>query len=168
MKYTRVEDVKQPLQKGHLYLVPCIVRDAYGKKEYITPVINHPHNDAENGQKEIHYHVDYRFVKLEKEGVIGSVKRGHSKHSFVDRFRPEKGVDGELVYIVLPVINEDFMGITPKAFIKNSKLKHNCIHKGKCPHRGYDLSQVSSKDGVITCPLHGLQFDAETNKLINT
>ena len=55
----------------------------------------------------------------------------------------------------------------PVRFIKNSKLKHKCIHKGKCPHRGYDLSNVDPIDNQIHCPLHGLIFDAETKKIIN-
>jgi nitrite reductase/ring-hydroxylating ferredoxin subunit len=57
--------------------------------------------------------------------------------------------------------------ITPVSLIKNSKLKHNCIHKGKCPHRGYDLSnEIPNENGIITCPLHGLQFDKITKKLL--
>lgn len=31
-----------------------------------------------------------------------------------------------------------------------------------CPHKGADLSCVPVRDGVITCPLHGLRFDAST------
>ena len=42
------------------------------------------------------------------------------------------------------------------------------IHKGKCPHRGFDLSnEIPNKEGIITCPLHNLKFNAETKKLIN-
>lgn len=167
MVYKRVEDMQRPLKKGEFYLVPCLVREEYGKKTVITPVINHPHNDIENGQANVHYHVDYRFVKLENDGDISSVVRKHSKHYFVDRYRLEKGEDGDLGYYVLPVVNEHFLGVTPVELIKNSRLKHKCIHKGKCPHRGYNLSQVLPKNGVITCPLHGLRFNEETKQLIN-
>ena len=38
----------------------------YVKKIDITPVINHPHTDKENGQYHTHYHADYRFIKTEK------------------------------------------------------------------------------------------------------
>jgi len=65
---------------------------------------------------------------------------------------------GEVEYFILPVINESFTGITPSDFISKSKLKHKCIVKGKCPHRGYYLSQVPEHNGMITCPLHGLKF----------
>ena len=61
---------------------------------------------------------------------------------------------------------------TPVGLISRSKLKHKCIYKGKCPHRGYDLSQtISTYDinyggDVKLCPLHGLKFDAETGELL--
>ncbi len=162
----KVEDVKRPLKVGEEFLVPCIVREE-GDRMYITPVINHPHNDKENGQEEVHYHADYRFVKHDKFPAWPQVKREHSKHYFVEHIRPEENIHGKLEYFILPVINEEFDAVTPRALITNTKLKHKCIHKGKCPHRGYDLSQVKAVDGKIVCPLHGLEFDAESGKLLN-
>jgi len=162
----KVEEVKKPLKKGDKYSVPCIVKEEEGKL-FITPVINHPHTDIENGQEEVHYHADYRFIKHLDDGDYPSVINKHSKHYFLHHVRPEKNIHGNLEYFILPVINEDFKGITDKSFIAKSKIKHKCIHKGKCPHRGYDLSQVKSKNGIITCPLHGLKFDSKSNKLVN-
>ena len=37
---------------------------------------------------------------------------------------------------------------------------------GRCPHRGALLKSMPVKDGVITCPNHGLKFDAQTMKCI--
>jgi hypothetical protein len=162
--FEKVENIKRPLRKGERLLVPCLVKE-YFDTIYITPIINHPHNDRENGQEEIHYHTDYRFVKFDKNGAI---KREHSRHCFADEFRPQPIINGDLEYFILPVINEIFFGATAVGLIKKSKLKHKCIHKGKCPHRGYDLSQVRpDEDGIITCPLHGLKFNAETGELLN-
>lgn len=180
INYQKVETIKRPLKLGEKYLVPCIVRkeeyqggfidDGFGymapnykTRTYITPVINHPHSDRENGQNYVHYHVDFRFIKTEN----GRVVNNHSNHFFVESARPQDHIHGEIEYVVLPVVNEQFDGITSVEHIKNSKLKHKCIHKGKCPHRGYDLSQVPSVDGIITCPLHGLKFDSETKVLLN-
>lgn len=112
--------------------------------------------------------MDYRFVRHDNIGNFPKAVNKHSKFYFVDKIRPEIDKDGRLEYLELPVINEHFSGITPVGAITNVKLKHKCIHKGKCPHRGYDLSQVNpDRDGKITCPLHGLQFDALTKKLLN-
>lgn len=176
--YQKVEDIKRPLIKGEVFLVPCITR-IDDNREYIYPVINHPHNDKENGQDHTHYHVDYRFVKCyardrniyDDNGKLMAiippvVINKHSVHIYAKDQRVSLRKEEKIVYIILPVINEDFFSITPIEFIKKSKLKHHCIYKGKCPHRGYDLSQVNPINGIIECPLHGLKFDAKTNKIL--
>lgn len=179
----RVEDIFRPLVKGELLMVPCIVKyeviDDYeyngrtGEFEplyqiYISPVFNLPHSDKNNGQEEIHYHLDYRFIKTigedEQSYDFPTPIKRHSRHVFGHSIRP---LEGRIRYFSLIVIRENFVGITPPKFIKNSKLKHKCIHKGKCPHKRYDLSQVSPKEGVIQCPLHGLKFNSTNKKLIN-
>ncbi len=162
----KVEDVKHPLKKGQTYLVPCIVKEQ-DEILYITPVINHPHNDKENGQYEIHYHADYRFVKHKNDANFPTVVNKHSRHYFVETIRPQEELHGKLEYFILQVVNEEFTGITPVNLISKSKLKHTCIHKGKCPHRGYDLSQVKEHNGKIKCPLHGLEFNTMSGLISN-
>ncbi len=179
----RVDDVSRPIRIGETFLVPCIVRTATNLidwrivngepipnselKYFITPVINHLHNDKENGQTETHYHVDYRFLKHDDNGDFPNVRNKHSKYYFCEYLRPQEKLHGDLKYFIMPVINESFAGITPVNLISKSKLKHKCIHKGKCPHRGYDLSQVKAIDGKITCPLHGLEFNAVSGVVLN-
>lgn len=176
----RVEDIKRPLLKGEKVLVPCLVkRESVLKDEdelwldltnsvtktkmYVLPIINHPHNDMENGQPETHYHLDYRFLKHNNDSDFPTIKNKHSLHVFGSEIRPKQDF-GSLEYFLLAVINEEFKGITPVKMIGKSKLKHNCIHKGKCPHRGYDLSQVKAdRNGIKTCPLHGLKFNKKGN-----
>lgn len=171
-----VFNIKRPLLLGEVFLVPCMVeevKDAWLEKMeilYITPIIYHNHNDIENGQYHEHYHADYRFIKT---GENGSPLTRHSVHKFgrhgsldLPNIRPQRGIHGQIKFIKLPVVNESFSQITHPVFIKNSKLKHKCIYKGKCPHRGYDLSQVKEINGEIICPLHGLRFDALNGKLI--
>ena len=123
--------------------------------EVIVPLIDHPHNDIENGQKEIHYHIDDRYMGSRRASVNG--------FSIVRVALPLK--EGRLEYRMLEKEHDLINTTTPTELIKNSKLKHKCIHKGKCPHRGYDLSSEKAVDGVITCPLHGLKFDKSTGKL---
>lgn len=120
--------------------------------EKVYPLFDHLHNDRENGQPEKHYHVDDRFCGPQ----------------MVDRIRinPEKDV-GFLAWRSLPFLRHATFSSTPIDLIKKSKLKHKCIHKGKCPHRGFDLSGIQPIDGKITCPLHGLEFDTETGVLLN-
>lgn len=127
------------------------------------PLYDHPHSDKENGQVEVHYHQDNRYVPLNfksqsKQSDFLSIKSGRIVLPL------EKGE--RLQYVKCIKISNEHSGITPVSLIKKSKLKHKCIHKGKCPHRGYDLSnETPDEHGVITCPLHGLRFNSH-KKLI--
>lgn len=165
--YDKVENIKRPLKLGEKFMVTCLVKREQDKIIAFTPVIDRPHTDLENGQPEVHYHADYRFILTEEtksnsEGFIVIDERDGFKLS---KPRVEKGIDGEIEYHILPVVSEEHNGLAQQLFIRNSKLKHKCIHKGKCPHRGYDLSQEKAVDGIITCPLHSLKFDAKTGKI---
>lgn len=136
------------------------------KIEYVLPLYNHPHNDIENGQEEIHYHQDTRYDE--------AVKNSSKFSSFRNGRIVLPLLEGEfLAYRELNKVREKEDFTTPIRFINNSKLKHKCIHKGKCPHRGYDLTNVKPlydkeyDKYVIKCPLHGLKFDLTTKELIN-
>jgi hypothetical protein len=178
----KVEQVNRPLKLGEKYLVPCLVsyhfheenideetlwldlepytlNSVYKNTISITPIINHPHSDIENGQKEIHYHKDTRFIDKRKPNY-------KSLYQFSQLPRGEVGKHGRIEYLELPVVSELFDEITPVELIKNSKLKHKCIHNGKCPHRGFKMNQVSPIDGILTCPLHGLKFNYKTKQMI--
>lgn len=166
----KIEDVKDPIV-GEVYLAACYIRRTDRDWRtglpaiYYSPVINHPHTDRENGQNEAHYHTDTRFMYDEKnvETNKANIPKGYEHKSY---FRPEHTEDTEIQYLPLVLTHRISGGTTPSSSIKKSKLAHDCIHNGKCPHRGYDLTNEIPIDGVITCPLHGLRFDAETKKLL--
>jgi len=166
--YEKVENIKRPIELGEKFTVACLVKRDGNKIISFIPVINTPHTDKENGQPETHYHTDYRFV-LTEETMINSYgyfvtdKRDGFKGA--EKARVEEGIDGELEFHILPIVSENHNGLAQRFFIRNSRLKHKCIHKGRCPHRGYDLSQEKSVNGIITCPLHALEFDVESGKI---
>lgn len=163
-----VDRLNKPLVIGENYLVPCIkildpntdwYIDNTGelslKKEFkYIPIINFPHNDVENNQIEVHYHIDDRFTS--DDNTI----------SLVGNLRIQKTKEDILIYKLMECIRVRPNSITPSRFIANSKLKHKCIYKGKCPHRGYDLTNEIPIDGVIICPLHALRFNSKTKQLI--
>ena len=184
----KIDELRSPPIVGKMYLVPCIIEN----KEYdiehmefddgwehirrrkskrvleITPIINHLHNDKENGQPYYHYHTDYRFVVTIKG--TDTPKKLHSSHRFghIIRYNLGNKQKPKIEYHPLKCIRTDNMNITHASLIKRSKLKHDCIFKGKCPHRGYNLSQeVPDSNGVITCPLHGLKFNKD-GRLLDT
>ena len=166
----KIDELKSPPIIGKYYLVPCLkyedlayfkvdgkwIKDEYYLEKvqdytytYYVPIINHPHSDKENGQPEVHYHIDERFTP--KKYSILNVEYNPKriiKHSNI-----------EIEYVVLQCNTNYQSSITPVSFISKSKLKHDCVYKGKCPHRGYDLSQeIPDENGIITCPLHGLKL----------
>ncbi|MEW6306532.1 MAG: nitrite reductase small subunit NirD [Verrucomicrobiota bacterium] len=38
---------------------------------------------------------------------------------------------------------------------------------GRCPHRGGPLGEGWLENGVVSCPLHGWEFDVKTGKSVN-
>lgn len=183
-----IDKLKHPPVVGETYLVPCIIscnepedhqwwiegkRVKYSKnfiEKYIFPIINHLHSDRENGQDYKHYHVDYRFVDLKKDENYLIAKKRHKHHLFAPHSRYDLRKeeiwyreDYKIEYYPLKCYRQEFHGTAGDT--TKSKLKHRCIHKGKCPHRGYDLSQVVPVNGIITCPLHGLKFYADNGEL---
>lgn len=147
----KVEDIKRPLIVGEYLNVLCIIEN-----DRITPVYNHPHNDKENGQPDIHYHMDSRFVyeKQYYSGVsLGNriFKKVGDTRIYLTKFLIFKRIN-------LRVQRTEEIYKTPLSLIKNSKFKCKIINN-KCPHRGYDLSQiVENEEGEIICPLHGLKL----------
>lgn len=145
------------------YPVPCIIWsvetiNGITYTEY-TPVINHPHSDKENGQSEQHYHIDDRFSK------IGDNNKNVYRYRV--ELRPVKTPETVIKTLRLQYIHRVIQSPTHTDRIKHSRLKHDCMKNGKCPHRGMDLTGIKPDiNGVITCPLHSLKFDAKTKQLI--
>lgn len=173
----KVENVNRPLKKGEYFLVPCITEEFNGNL-YITPVYNNPHDDKISGQEKVHYHTDYRFVKTYDEHKPKLFKklsyqrydmplRLKGNHIFASEGpRIELKDYKKLEYFILPVVSEKFKVITNPGLISKG-LENKCIKNGKCPHKGFNLNQVPEVNGVIKCPLHGLEFDSVTKKVIN-
>lgn len=139
MSIERVENLEHPPVIGKIYSVPCVFDTT--SNEYF-PVYNYPHADKENGQPEIHYHIDTRFSE---------------KHPFSVRFATSKSNPRHVSYRDLMCVRNIEVGKTPASFIKNSKLPKVCKNADICPHRGYNLkSIVADAEGFKTCPMHGL------------
>lgn len=158
----RIDLLQEPPKVGSLYLVPVFIEHGNKGRKIIRPLLFPIHSDVENGQKESHYHIDSRFIDWERTAK--------SKHSWTDlnRVNPRDFYGFKIEWHPLRCYSDTVdRGGTHVGHIAKSKIKHPCIYKGKCGHRGYNLEQVIPKDGVITCPLHGLQYDAITKKLIN-
>lgn len=128
-----------------------------GKAVEAIPIIGHLHNDP--GQEAPHYHIDYRYAEewmLKKFGPRIPVPPEISDEVWVSESDME------------PTRLDGYIGTTHPDLVQKSEISCNHLIKGHiCPHRGFDLSTVEPVDGVLTCPLHGLQFCAKTKKLLN-
>lgn len=157
--FQNIEDVKNPII-GNFYKFPCLIHN-----NTFLPVYNHPHSDKENGQIGTHYHMDSRVLHRNKKASNNFLIFNDKK--LLTLKLEIRSKEGEIVYLPLKYYDDIEYLRTDTHFIKNSKLKHNCIHKGKCPHRGYNLENVKPINGVIICPLHSLRFDEKTKKLLD-
>lgn len=142
-------------------LVKCVVKYVTNDLPIVIPLIDHPHSDKENGQPEVHYHIDTKYIGCQNH------LRNYKICTFEDL--DEIRFDLNNIFKTIPLRKRHLHQImsTNPELIKNSKLKHKCIKNGKCPHRGMDLSKNKpNKNGEIICPLHSLKFDAISKKLI--
>lgn len=129
---------------GKEYIVPCMMFS-----EHIIPIIPHIHSDVENGQEEEHYHLDDRFDYI----------KGGSHYPIVCpvRIAPSDYPDHTVEYVPMVAVKKTIETHTPVEMIKESKLNMDNLKNDRCPHRGYDLSNVEpDENGVRRCPMHGL------------
>lgn len=158
----RIDEINRPLIKGEIVRVPCVVSHDGTR---ITPVINHPHNDKENGQNEAHYHADNRFIIVKLNQGVPTYKckpEGAKVFYHCDFYRLVLDGAKSLEWHNFRVVRTEETRPTPVSMIVRSKLKHDYDKNGKCPHRGHDLKQAQCVDGFKTCPLHGLKVKCKT------
>lgn len=181
-----IENLKSPPVIGQIYLVPCVLGKLYNIGPHSIPaqwwpVLRPSHEDSKylpkfrtfwvNGEEidetyyesdpntPHHFHVDPRFTP-ESYYTKWEIDN-QSWHNFVSA---QSEVEWrELVCIREMPVQQLFTGFGEK-FVEDHKDKK--IKCGRCPHKGVILSNTPVKDGVITCPAHGLKFDAETGECV--
>lgn len=191
----RCEPLPDELTVGELYERPCVRGQWVSSRPTWIPVIGTVHQDdgPVNANFE-HIHVDYRFLSPtmleeakpdEKSAPIFDI---HVVHSLpISNVWPE-GADGP-ISLDKPQIGEiavetwlrkrpcAYQGPYPEYpghFVPWVKELHRIYRTatlvdGKCPHQGTDLTGIEpDRQGVITCPLHGLRWWAKTGQSAGT
>ena len=166
----RIEDVTDPVI-GRKYLVRCAVSDidivGYKQGEWV-PIMGDIHDDAELGVPGDHLHYDWRFAP--------NFRLPHG--SFPVLVVARQSLCGETLWTEIPVDLQsikyrpkklhrlDFLTSAPKgrceALDKMGRSLPPCTHI--CPHRGFPLSGVPTRDGLKVCPGHFLRFKADTGE----
>lgn len=169
MSVQRADRCTEPLVSGRYYLVP-VVTAKWNHLLAEWPVMGSLHTDAEFFEfKKEHYHVDGRF--LTKRQIEFAESQCRTLAAEVQAV-PLHAYPGEpsLPKPVLtkrrcwtPSLPYEHGDRTPIQNIRRHYAGTQCaIGKGGwiCPHRKVSLGSVKAIDGIITCPLHGLRFDA--------
>ena len=177
-KLQRITLLTTPPTIGRYYLVPTVLYPWDGLRMN-WPVFLPKHEDKEHLNFNLHhYHVDPRFVG----------KRGWRRASQTPYFsRYDRGPFGMFQYKPLSNHGLDHPPIVWKRMkCQRSEIPYRWSNEiaekltphfigrqcrsGKtgwiCPHKRVPLGSFPAVDGVITCPLHGLQIDAETGKVV--
>lgn len=179
MALQRADRLKEPPVVVRWYMVPAIFfkwrsRDNHpleGAGREWWPVWGPKHNDTEFFDfTHQHYHVDPRFLtkRLWRHfGIfrdsIADVQATPLNHASLSD-GPPKPV---LRRMRCRLVHSEWYFDDSKIIVKmnNAYAGQQCA-KGKrgfvCPHKLFPLGSVEPRDGVISCPLHGLRIDATT------
>lgn len=158
--YKHIRDVQTPVV-GETYLVPCVEQ-----LDDWVPILGDIHTDIELGVIKEHYHYDIRFLDDEQAWALGEYRNRlpliQGKIHYIDTWD---------VFLDLPLVMlRDFLEFPHSKDIRwkrfHRKYKGQKVKRNKCPHRGFDLSCVKARNGVIQCPLHGLRIDEKTQKVL--
>lgn len=177
---------------GQSYLRPCIRAQWNQFHAQWIPVLGTIHRDVEHIMADFdHVHVDYRFMpakirneterELDQSTRIFKVNPVHSEPvSNVLPLGYETPITLEAAARIQTDLWLDVMPCTyagpypeyPASFVhwmkdlskayRNARLIDGHI----CPHQGTDLTGIEpDRNGNVTCPLHGLCWNAKTGRL---
>jgi hypothetical protein len=167
------EDVNTP-EIGQRYLVNCVWADPFplGMQPRWWPVLGSPHTDPEISVRAAnpHWHCDWRFVsELVWHRVMTRVSNGETPLSYaIWTTRTAGNTTRRILKLKRP------MPAFPKIAAQHLPvLEHACANSRlnldtmRCPHRGICLRGIPpDSNGVITCPGHGLKWNANTGELV--
>lgn len=153
---------------GKSYLVPCLRVGAapltYARPGEWVPVLLPEHEDSDIIKfPYLHFHLDWRFLSKRQyrlANIAYAVQREHGGRQFFD-----SGITYKRKKMLRESPAVHLEGLAPWFTKLKEKYKDSCLVKDmKCPHRGIDLSGCKPVEGIITCPAHGLRWNAETGR----
>lgn len=160
-----------PYETGKIYAVQVAIlkpdHSFYGHKGKV-PVLGPKHEDKDIiGFPHPHYHVDWRFVTKKLFNTCGPWRSDGAAHEFAKVLESRHVERLETVRLkmrrpfrVWPVERAKWFNLLQDAY------QDKTAHRGICPHKGADMKTLPvDADGCVTCPLHGLKWDAKTWQL---
>lgn len=183
MTIPKVDELTSPPAERKLYRVWTIKYEWFGMFG-VWPIIGPKHSDAEIiNYPHLHYHIDGRFLtEMQWRHAERSNLRGvhyalaaqpmvgkYAGQSFEEKL-PEPALRRRLCRAShLPYVAEVVTTLREDTFIPKLRAAFcsKQLIRGPdgwiCPHRGAHMGSIAADTyGVITCPLHGLRWNAET------
>jgi hypothetical protein len=175
----RADRLAEPLVAGRAYMVPVVEGTVLGRRG-VWPVIGHRHDDREHLQIEApHWHLDQRFLPPELGAAIGDGEvawRGgnfgpEEKLSWLAAAKvvTQAPAEAELLPLacVRPAPLYFWRAIRPTLLRRLADgFRGRRCRRGRtgwiCPHHGVPLGSIAPREGIVTCPLHGLAIDLAT------
>ena len=180
---------------GKHYTRPC-VKAMWDRKIAWWPVLGPLHEDSEFiNYPYQHWHVDYRFLSKKNQSFDAFalpimhylvIEPDHGKP--VSELESDRAKWGEAAFSRLalgdtrwfawrsrkcqaswpdhPSRQTKWIGDMENAYAGSSALRPD--GSLVCPHRGAPLDGLRQSDGCVTCPLHGLKWNATTGALKRT
>lgn len=178
----RIDELTEPPRIGETYLVPCVQvklehsrGPCFGVRIGWWPVIEPEHEDAEfiNFPHQ-HWHFDSRFLTVEQMRNRCQRQALH-KLDFILTFPLTNHDDHIAPPVLMPrrCRREQIIWRTPLPALP--RLERHLLASGHgklkgckvCPHRGFPLASMPVEaDGGVTCPGHGLRWNAQTGDLL--
>ena len=176
MTLPRVDELRTPPVIGQAYLVPMVFGQwgPFKKNPRWWPVLGRLHEDAALiGFRYDHYHLDTRF--LAKCFWLSNDRCAASPLQTNGRGMNAEGLAAEPTYrravckriecgFAAPVWREkDPLFFDLAAAFSDA----HCLGESGawvCPHREMPLGSLPIEAGIITCPLHGLRWRADTGE----
>ena len=147
------------------------------------------HEDREFiGFRHYHYHVDWRFLnRAQREKASGPDRMPPvynipisiivlSDNPYQTAMLTDRPKDDPLRHQYARIKKRRCHGLPwpPSEQFRNAKwyeklmsaYREQQLKPGQiCPHRGAELAGIPPQNGIITCPMHGLRWHADTGRL---
>lgn len=162
MSIQKVDVLTAPPVVGQYYLVPIVHGMWCGRTAWYA-VMGEKHEDSKffNFEKQ-HYHLDRRFLPNHKSD--DAVAKPFHDMPVISLSAPKLGLRKcQQVMIPFPIYPKQVRAM--QRHLAGAQCQAHATG-WVCPHRGFRLGSIEAVDGIIRCPLHGLQIDAASGVVI--
>jgi hypothetical protein len=154
-----------PYEVGKFYMVPCVkIMSGFlsvGSVGEWIPVLLPAHPDPELSFPELHYHIDFRFNRFFSSAMNMVAVLNPTLCSAPEYHRRKCRREQPIFPKATPKARTTFVPFETTYLEKKLDLETMV-----CPHKRICLKGIKPVDGVITCPGHGLKWNATNGECV--